>query len=804
MWQKIASGILHYRIACITLLAIVTVFMVFEARHAEMTYNFGRTIPVDNPKYETYQHFLSKFGEDGNVMVIGVQPDNLFDEHFFNSWNQLAYEIKKINGVADVLWLGKSFNLVNDTLNGKIKIAQIFPDQITSQQQLDSLKNIFLNLPFYAGRFYNPKTQSTLMAVSIEKKILDSPERVRVVQEIQDRGNAFAELNKLDVHYSGLPLIRTVMATQVAGELKLFLLLAAIVTGIVLFLLMRSFSAVIFSLLVVGTAVIWTLGIIVLLGYKISLLTGLMPPLTVVIGITNCVYLLNKYHIEFLKLNDKNSALQRMVERIGLATLFTNLTAAIGFGVFYLTQSEILKEFGIVAFLSITSIFIISIILIPCVFSFLPAPKTKQTVYLDFKSLNWLISKFEILVLHHRRKIYTAALLLILISAFGISKLNSTGYIVDDLPHRDKIYTDLQFFQDQFNGVMPLEVMVEGKEKNALKRHNVLQKIDQLQDTLAKYPVFAKPLSIVEAIKFVNQAKAGGNSEMYALNNGGGLFGGIDKNAIIFSYLTKLKEKNLVSAFVDSNAQTTRISFNMKDIGSDSMNKLFAKIQPQVNSIFDTTKYKVSLTGTSVIFLEGSKFIINGLWHSLLLAFLLIAICMGYLFRSARMILISVLPNLVPLCITAGIMGYFHIPLKPSTVLVFSVAFGIAIDNAIRFLAKYEQELRRHHGDVQETVLLAMHEAGISIIYTSFILFFGFIIFTASKFGGTFYLGLLTSITLVVAMFNNLLLLPSLLITFKNWIGKKHARQPADIILEDEFVMKESEDIPAINSQKNT
>ena len=716
MWQKIASGILRYRVACIVLLAIVTIFMAFQARHAEMTYNFIRAIPVDNPKYETYQHFLDKFGEDGNVMVIGVQPENLFDQDFFNSWNQLAYQVKKINGVSEVLWLGKSFNLVNDTSNGKIKIVPIFPEQITSQAQLDSLRNIFLNLPFYAGRFYNRKTQSTLMAVSIDKKILDSPDRLRVVQEIQDRGNAFASLNKLDVHYSGLPLIRTIMATQVAGELKLFLMLATIVTGIVLFLLMRSLSAVVFSLLVVGAAVIWTLGIIVLLGYKITLLTGLMPPLTVVIGITNCVYLLNKYHIEFLKLNDKQSALQRTVERIGLATLFTNLTAAIGFGVFYLTQSEILKEFGIIAFLSITSIFIISIILIPCMFSFLPAPKTKQTVYLDYKSLNWLISKFETLVLHYRKFIYGVVILLVLIFAFGISKLTSTGYIVDDIPHRDKIYKDLEFFQDQFNGVMPLEVMVEGKEKNSLKKHNVLQKINQLQDTLSRYPVFAKPLSIVEAIKFVNQAKAGGDSSMYALDNGGGLFGGIDKNAIIFSYLTKLKEKNLVSSFVDSNAQTTRISFNMKDIGSDSMSKLFSKIEPQVNAIFDTSKYKVSLTGTSVIFLEGSKFIINGLWHSLLLAFLLIALCMGYLFRSARMILISVLPNLVPLCITAGLMGYCHIPLKPSTVLIFSVAFGIAIDNAIRFLAKYEQELRRHNWDVQETVLLAMHEAGVSII----------------------------------------------------------------------------------------
>lgn len=782
MWNKISLTILRGRIFFLSLITLITVFMGYKAKDAEMAYNFAKVIPADNPIYTDYLRFKEKFGEDGNVMVIGVQPKDIFDEKFFNSWQTLGNSIKKIEGVTEVLSISKSFDATKDSVTDKLALHPVFPDRILNQHELDSLKNVFYSLPFYAGRIYNPETNATLMAVRISQQKLDSKDRIKVVADIKKLGNAFSELTGLEVHYSGLPLIRTVLATQVADELKLFLLLAAIATGLVLLLLLRSFFAVLFSLMVVGIAVVWSLGTIVLFGYKISLLTGLIPPLIVVIGITNCIYLLNKYHIEFVKTGNKISALARMIERIGLATLFTNLTAAIGFGVFFFTKSAVLKEFGLVAGLNITGIFIISVILIPCVFSFLPAPKARHTNYLDYKFLNWFLNKLDYLVHHHRKIIYTVTVVIVVIAAIGMTRLTATGFIVDDIPHNDKIYTDLKFFESKFHGVMPFEVMVEGKAKNALKRGNILSQIDQLQDTLATYPVFSKPLSIVEAIKFVNQANAGGSPVEYKLQKSGQGLSGVNMNTVVFTYLTKLKDKRLVAPFVDSLNQVARISLNMADIGSLRMREIVNDLQPKINSVIDTSKYKVTLTGTSIVFLEGNRFIIDGLVQSLLLAFLLIALCMGYLFRSLRMIIFSMLPNLVPLIFTAGLMGYLGIPLKPSTVLIFSIAFGIAIDNAIRFLAKYQQELHRFNWNISKTVSMALYEAGISIIYTSLILFFGFIIFTASSFGGTFYLGLLTSITLVVAMFNNLLLLPSMLLSLEKWADRKAFSQktPAD------------------------
>jgi len=789
MWHKIAAGVLKLRLVLLIIVAAITVFMAYKAKDVELTYSFAKVIPTDNPKYLDYLHFKDKFGEDGNVMVLGVLPENLFDYKFFKSWFLLADSLKQLGGVENVLSICSSYNAVKDTSTGKISLLPIFNQLPKSFPELDSLSRVFYSLPFYKGKLYDSETGATLMAVRINQKKLDSKERIAIVNGIKQLGENFHQRSGIEVNYSGLPMIRTVMATQVAAELNLFLLMAAIVTGLVLLILLRSFYAVIFSLLVVGVCVVWSVGTIVLFGFKITLLTGLIPPLVVVIGITNCVYLLNKYHIEFVRLGDKMQALQLVIEKIGLATLFTNLTAAIGFGVFYFTRSTVLKEFGLVAGLNIAGIFLVSVIIIPCVFSYLPSPKPLQLNYLKQILLNKILDTFNHWVNHYRKIIYITTAVIVVFSIIGMLRLTSTGFIVDDIPHNDKLYTDLKFFEQHFKGVMPFEILVEGKEKNALKKGGTLLKMNQLQDTLKTYSEFSSPISIIEAIKFINQANAQGDPSQYKMIKGGSGLSGVDRNVVTFTYLLKqVKDKSIITPFVDSLAQTGRISVNMADIGSSRMSELFQELQPKVYSIFDTSKYKVTMTGTSVVFLEGNHFIIAGLLQSLALAFVLIALCMGYLFRSARMVFFSVLPNLVPLALTAGLMGYFNIPLKPSTVLIYSIAFGIAIDNAIRFLAKYQQELHRHNFDVTKTVGLAMHEAGISIIYTSIILFFGFIIFTASHFGGTFYLGLLTSITLIVAMFNNLLLLPSMLLTLKSWADRKtlFKTTPADKLAEAE------------------
>jgi predicted RND superfamily exporter protein len=772
MWRSLGSFILKFRLLLLILLLGLSTLMAWWGSKVELSYEFTKAIPTDNPKYKDYQEFRKKFGEDGNLLVIGIQTDKLFTEKIFRDYTSLIHQLKKSKGVEDIISIPSAVNLVKNTETEKLKAQAIFPDSTLNQTELDSCKKIFLNLPFYRGLLYNPETNAWLMGLHISKDVMNSKARVPVIAAIESLANEFGQQENMAVYLSGLPLIRTEIATRIANEMRWFLAASVILSAIILLLFFRSVSSMILSLAVVIIGVLWSLGTMHLLHYQITLLTALIPPLLVVIGIPNCIYFLNKYHTSFNEKGDKHKALAAMVEKMGIVTLFCNLTAAIGFAVFALTQSQILKEFGVVAGINIIALFLISLVLIPSVLSLLPAPKSRHTKYLVNPRLNRWLYRLELWSLNHRKLIYAVTVCVVVASVAGMMRLKSVGYIVDDLPKTDKIYTDLKFFEKNFKGVMPLEILVDTKKKYGVSRNLAnLQKIDSLSQYLASMKDIARPLSITEGLKFAKQAFFEGDSNNYSIP------AEFDLPALA-QYLNMRNDSGtnnnsfarLVSSFMDSSRQEARISVNMADVGSARLPLILDSIQHRVSQLFDSSKYNVQLTGSSVTFLEGSRFIINGLKDSIFWAFLLIALCMLYLFRSARVLACSLIPNIIPLVITAGVMGWVGVALKPSTVLIFSVALGIAVDVTIRFLVNYKQELPHHHYNSKQTVIATIHSTGISIIYTSMVLIAGFVIFCFSSFGGTRALGWLTSLTLITATITNLVLLPALLI---NLAGRK-------------------------------
>ena len=774
MWHSIAAFIIKYRIVLLILLLADTAIMGFFASQVKLSYEFTSAVPTDNPKYIEYQNFRKQFGEDGNLMVVGLQSKVFFTPAFFNDYAALANEIDKVDSVENVLSIPGAITLVKDTVTQKLKVSPIAGDPPFAN--VDSIKQTFLNLPFYKGFLYNPNidTPAYMMAIRINKDALNSKVRAGIIEKIVSLGNDFGKKYSVEMHYSGLPLIRTEMARKVQNEMRLFLILSFVLTAVILVMFFRSFTAVLASMLVVAIGVIWSVGTIVLLGYKITLLTALIPPLVVVIGIPNCVYLLNRYHYEYHRNPNKMKSLLRMVDRMGIVTFFTNLTAAIGFGVFFFTKSVLLKEFGLVAGINILGLFVISLVFIPAFFSMLPPPKVKHTSYLETGWINKLLTKITNWVFSHRTTIYVFTAVVCVFSVIGLTRLRNDAHIVDDLPKSDKVYVDLKFFERNFKGVMPLEIVIDTRKKRGVvSRLDVIRKMDELSGVLQQFPEVGHPLSIADGIKFASQQYFGGDTTYYSVPSDFGA-------AFLQPYLmAKASDKGnmfnkLLNSFVDSNKQKARISINMADVGSHKLPILLGKIKPEVYRIFDSTKYDVTFTGTSVTFLEGSKFIVNSLRDSLILAFIIIFGCMIGLFRSWRILLISIIVNIVPLLITAGLMGWIGIRIKPSTVLVFSVALGITIDVTIRFLVNFKQELARHDDSIADTVHRTIHDTGLSIIYTSLILVAGFGVFVLSQFDGTKALGYLTSVTLLLAMVTNLTLLPALLLWMDKVIEKKN------------------------------
>lgn len=810
VWRALGRIILRNRWAFLAAWVVITAFMTYETTRVKLSYEFYKTVPEDNAAYQDYEDFKAIFGEEGNVLFLGVQSERFFELDYFNDWCALEKSIKEIEDVESTLSVPSTYNLVKNIAERRFDIQPLVVEQPKTQAELDSIKNDFLRLPFYKDRIYSPDSNTYVMLIAIDREVLNSPRRISLINELKEKTEAFGAEHQTDIKYSGLPYIRYYQLSTITREVKLFLILAIIITIIVLYILFRSWDAVVFPLLIIGSGVVISTGFMALLGYEFTVLTSLVPSLLIVMGIPNCVYLLNKYHHEVRRNGNKIKSLSLTVEKLGFATFITNMTKAVGFVVFCFTNVRILEEFGLIATIGVLATFIISLVGIPVVYSFLPRPKAKQTEYLESKQLKFILGKLELWTSNHRRQIFISAIIIIIISTFGASRLKSKGYILDEVKETTEVYQDMKFFERVFHGVMPFEVMVTKKQvvtfvqDTIINEHvtyvdtdtiinydtlvvkrpdtsgtsvmgmNTLQKIAQLQDTLATYPQLSTSLSILDGLKFARQAYYNGSQRYYSLPN----FNNLTTNDLkVKDYLENSGQKGVLeNRFVDSKGEIARISVQVADIGSDSMPKLMADIQPKIDAIFDKENYDVRVTGTSVVALSGYQYLIDGLFESLLIALIVISLILLYQFRSLRMLAISFLPNLIPLFITGAIMGFLNIAIKPSTVLIFSIAYGMCVDFTCYFVAKYKHDLIRNSFNIPKTVMSSLQEAGVSMIYTSLILFCGFFIFVFSKFGGTVNMGLLTSITLLVALFNNLLLLPALILLFEKGLNKSNSK----------------------------
>ncbi|MCQ4875119.1 efflux RND transporter permease subunit [Butyricimonas paravirosa] len=784
MWIKIAGILLRNRVAFIAGVLIITIFMGFQIPKVEMSYEYSNLLPATDSAYLDYLDFHEKFGQEGNVMVFAIQDKDFYQLDKLNDWISMCDSLKALNGVVALVDITHSFNLHKDTLNKKFDIQPIFPSHIKDQQELDSLVNIIENLPFYDGTLFNKSKDIYGMMVSVSADVMNSPARVGLVKDVVAITEHFTEKYNLQMHYSGLPYIRVVNAESIKGEMYMFIILSLLITTFILYLFFRSFRIISFCLLIVLICVSWTVGVMAMLGIKITLLTAMLPPLLIVICIPNMVFMINKFHAEFDRHGNKIKALQRMIQKIGNASFLSNLTTAAGFATFIVTSSQILVEFGITASIGITFVYLVCLVMIPCGFSFMPEPDSKQIKHLHNKFITGTLDRVIRLILNHRNAVYITATTVVVLGAIGISLMKSTGYMVDDLKETDPIRQDLSFFEENFDGLMPLEVTVDfGKPKQVLNLNN-LQKLDKLSEELAQDEDISKPISLIEVIKFANQAFYNGKPVYYKLPTN------MTKNFILkYASQSTGAIGGQANSFVDSTLQRVRLSFRVKDIGTKKMQEKENKLYEIVEKHFPNDRYTVKVTGSSIIFFKGTQYLVFNLFTSLALAILLIAVFMAWMFKSKRMVLVALIPNIIPQIITAAIMGYFGIPIKASTILVFSIAFGISVDGTIHYLAKYRQELQGTNWSIRSSAVLALQETGQSMIYNAIILFFGFGIFALSNFGGTVALGILVSITLLAAMLSNLILLPSLLLTLDKHTTNKTFQDPK--IFDEEEPKKE-------------
>lgn len=782
-WEKTARLILRNRILILVLIAGATVFLATQWKNMRFTYTEANLLPDHHPVNIEYNEFLETFGEEGNLIILAVKDSLLFNPENFNLWNKLSKQLNAFPEVDVVVSLDNLQKLVKNNEAQEFQLAPLIENPPRTREDIQRLKaELFHKLPFYESLLFNAETQTIRTAVYIDKEIVNTYVRKDFIfNDFNPLITAFEQETGLDVRVSGMPYVRTLNSQTIIDEIELFILAALIVTSLIFFLFFRSFRATLISMIVVTIGVMWAFGTLGLLHYEITILTALIPPLIIVIGIPNCIFLINKYQQEIRKHGNQAKSLQRVVSKIGNATLMTNATTAGGFATFIITESKLLKEFGIVASINILAIFVLSLLIIPVIYSFMPMPKHKHLRHLNKKWIHVFVGWMENTVKNHRIAVYGISVLVLIASIIGIYQMRISGSIIEDMPKNAPFFEDIRFFEEEFSGIMPLEITVDTKRRNGVLKLATLRRIDELEELIRDIPELSPPLSVVSLVKYSKQAYYNGNPEYYQLPT-------TQENNFILSYARKSSGNvDLLKNFVDSTGQVCRITTFMKDVGTDRMEDIEANLRAKIKKVFPEERYEVSMTGKALVFMKGTRYLVKNLLLSLSLAILLIALFMAYMFRSFRMIVISLIPNIFPLLITAGMMGFLGIPLKPSTILVFSVAFGISVDDTIHFLAKYRQELVVHRWRIRKSVYEALRETGVSMFYTSVVLFFGFSVFLISDFGGTKALGGLVSITLLFAMTANLILLPSLLLSLERNIARKEILKMPNInILPDE------------------
>lgn len=781
MWIYLVRHILRYRTLNLAIIILLSLFMGYHALKVQMSYEPASLLPQTDSANIAYENFKNRFGKDGSVLFIGIQEPSIFKLENFQGLYDLTYDLKRIDGVEEVLSMARMYNLEkNDSLK-QFEFGLIVQQKPQTQQEVDSIRNIVYSLPFYNGLMYNEETSVSLIAITLNESKLKTKERINLVKEIKRTGDEFSEKYDIKNRYSGLPYIRIMTAKKLEQESRFFVILAMVIASVILLLFFRSFKAVIFPMLIVLVSLVWVFGTMSLLDYKVTMLTAVFPPLLIVIVVENCIFLLNKYYNEYRSHGNKIKSLSRVVQRIGNANLLTNATTAAGFAAFIVTGNSLLVQFGVIASINILVAYVLSLFLIPIFFSYLPPPKSRHTKHLEKSMVARIIPRVVDTVLSRRNPVYYATLALIIIAVFGIVRLQTTGKIVDDIPRKDDLYKDLIFIENHFKGVMPLEFSIDTKKRKGVQKMSTIRKIDEFEQVINAYPELSKPLSIAEVLKFAKQAFYNGNETMYSIPNNN------EKNFILRYMPQKSSgQRTILNQFVDTSMQYTRISTQMANIGTYEIKRIKDELRPRIDSIFPKEDFNVEITGTSVVFLKGYQYLVKNLFTSLLLALLIITILMAMLFTSIRMIIISLIPNIIPLIMTAAMMGYIGIPIKPSTVLIFSIALGISVDNAIHFLSRYRLQLIINEWKIKESVIAALQETGFSMIYSSVVLFFGFIIFVLSSFGGTESLGYLIAFTLAMALFSNLFILPSLILTLDKWITTKTFKEPLLEIFDEE------------------
>ncbi|MFD2515774.1 RND family transporter [Pontibacter locisalis] len=733
------------------LVGLLTAVSIHYATKLRFDYNFDNFFPKGDPDLTYYFSYRDKFGNDNDYLLIGLDNNkSLFDQEFLLKVDSLTRFVQRLPNVEAVL----SPTTIKSPVIEQFGYFEIPYLHLEEPERFSQDSTIIYSNGELVGTLFSEDATSVSLFVQTTDD-LGKGASDTLIAAVTDKLEA---LNMYDHHMAGKALAQSVFIEKMQVELAIFMSASILLVILFLWITFRTLWGVVVPLIIVLLSVIWGLGAMGIFGKPIDIMTVLLPTIIFVVGMSDVIHILSRYLTELSHGTEKMAAIKVTLREVGLATLLTSVTTAVGFLTLLTTDIVPIRNFGLYTAISIGLAFVLAFTVLPSLLVLLKRPDTQKV---KRRGLSWPITLRRMLryVLRNPGLILTVSAFITMLSLVGISMIKVDTTLLEDLGDDDPIILDFKYFEEKFAGVRPFELHLIAGPDHTIYDYEVLQEIEELENYLEGTYGLNFVSSPATIVKTVNRAQSGGLNEYYKLPENKRQLQSVRRR------LEAFKNRSEMRSVVTPDAKEGRLTGKMTDIGSAAATVLNDSLRTFMAQNINPEYLQTRLTGSALLLDKNNEYVTMNMMQGLLIAFGVIALIVGIIFRSFRMVLISLVPNIIPLLMIGGIMGFLGINLTVSVSIVFTIAFGIAVDDTIHFLSKLKLELmagRSLHYAIKRSFI----SAGKAIIITSCILMGGFMTLILSTFDGTFYVGLFVSLTLLFAVVADLYLLPVLILYF--------------------------------------
>ncbi|NQU67527.1 MAG: MMPL family transporter [Candidatus Marinimicrobia bacterium] len=748
MLSRISHIVLKYPKLVLTGIGIVTAIFAYIAflspTRLEVDFSLEQMFPENDPHKDEYLKFLDDFTREDDILFLTYSGIDPLNRDHVETITDITEELEFLGSVEGVLSLGN------------LEYGEFFDPYLSDEEWQDKRDDV-LNHPIYTNLVVSRDGHTGGLIINLQDDVVGQERREDALNEIHE----VLKTVGWEWHEAGVPIFRTRYIQFVISERKIFLPLAFLVTTLVLFFIFRQVKGVLLPFAAIGAALIWVAGLMALLGITVNVVSYLTFNLLMIIGVSDCIHILIKYHENLNRGFEKIKALDSVIKAIGSALFLTSFTTAVGFFSLTMTNITVTREFGLILGIGVILMFFLTIIILPILLNFIDVPDDVHIQRLIRGGRFQAAEQLTIFNERHPRIILGSTVIIFILAIYGLTQLSYNASIMDDLSPGNSLYDDIKFVETHMGGTFPVEIILDTHERGGILSPEFLTGLDQLREKVLSTPEIGYVVSIADHLQILNE-KIGDGVRAIPSDSDDAL-----------SYLVDYEPGKHLRT---SDYSKARMSARIINIPTDRAFEIRDTILRNAKEIFPADVDCI-ITGSTILALYTNRHLVKNLTFSFMVAFVIIFISMVFLFKSFRLALMSVLPNIIPLMIAGGLMGYLHIKLRPSTAMTFSIALGIAVDDTIHFLSRFRQEYK-HSGNHREAINKTLLTTGKAIISTTIILSLGFMVLIFSRFVPNHEFGILATIILVVALAGSLILLPVMILLIKPTF--RFRRPPSD------------------------